>query len=79
MTETLLPYQQRVVDEKAELDQKLDALHASHDGPLFPRLTSAEQARMNLQAHYMARYSEILGERIAAFQRDAETAARSVA
>jgi len=43
------------------------------------RLTSAEQARMNLQAHYMARYSEILGERIAAFQRDAETAARSVA
>ena len=77
--ETLLPHQQRVVDEKAELDQKLDALHAFQDGPLFPRLTSAEQARMNLQAHYMARYSEILGERIAAFQRDVEQAARSVA
>ena len=44
----------------------MDALHAFQDGPLFPRLTSAEQARMNLQAHYMARYSEILGERIAA-------------
>lgn len=74
-----LPYQQRVVEEKDALDQKLDALHAFQDGPLFPRLTSTEQARMNLQAHYMARYSEILGERIAAFQRDAETAARGVA
>lgn len=74
-----LPYQQRVVEEKEDLDEKLDALHAFQDGPLFPRLTSAEQARMNLQAHYMARYSEILGERIAAFQRDGEAAARSVA
>jgi hypothetical protein len=74
-----LPYQQRVVEEKDDLDQKLDALHAFQDGPLFPRLTSAEQARLSLQAHYMSRYSEILGERIAAFQREAEHAARSVA
>lgn len=74
-----LPYQQRVVEEKDDLDRKLDALRAFQDGPLFPRLTGAEQARLNLQAHYMSRYSEILGERIAAFQREAETAARSVA
>lgn len=79
MSENLLPHQQRVVEEKAELDRRLSALHAFQDGPLFPRLTGAEQARMNLQAHYMARYSEILGERIAAFQGDVETAARSVA
>lgn len=64
----LQPHQQRVVDEKAELDKKATALSNfighSH---VFEKLDAAEQERLKEQCEVMWQYSEILGARIAAF------------
>jgi len=64
----LQPHQQRVVTEKAELDQKANALSAfiGHS-PIFDTLDLAEQERLKEQNDVMWQYSEILGARIAAF------------
>ena len=63
----LQPHQQRVVDEKIDLDTKLTALHVFMDTPLFRSLPEAEKARMRRQANAMRDYSRALGERIEAF------------
>jgi hypothetical protein len=60
-------YQQRVLDEKAQLDLRLERLTAAFDSPTFRGLPEAEQNRMQRQASVMKLYSEVLGERIAAF------------
>jgi|GEM_PF-1049726 len=72
---TLQPHQQRVVDEKAELDERLAKLRTFFDTAIFGGLDAAEQSRLRQQAHAMACYSAILGERIAAFASAAESAA----
>lgn len=62
------PHQQRVVDEKAELDDrmtKLDAFIAQN--PMFLKLDVDEQKRLTRQYRYMRDYSFVLGERISAF------------
>lgn len=66
------PHQQRVADEKSELDAKLNALmnfvRPSIAGDtLYDGLPRAEKARLSRQAAVMKEYSEILAERIAAF------------
>lgn len=61
------PHQQRVVDEKAELDEKLAKLVAFGITPLFASLPADEQGRLNRQHSLMEQYSAVLGERIAAF------------
>lgn len=63
----LQPHQQRVVDEKAELDEKLAKLKAFFDTDLFKSLDEDEQERMWRQSDHMDDYSSVLGERIAAF------------
>ena len=64
----LQPHQQRVVDEKAELDKKADALSEFIGrSPIFDTLDAAEQERLKEQNDVMWQYSEILGARIAAF------------
>ncbi|HEX5362344.1 MAG TPA: hypothetical protein VFW49_14855 [Fluviicoccus sp.] len=64
----LQPHQQRVVDEKTELDDRLQKLDAFIKGnPVFTSLAPEEQLRMVRQANAMSAYSEVLGERIAAF------------
>jgi hypothetical protein len=64
----LQPHQQRVVDEKTELDKKARALSQfiGHSD-IFAALDSAEQERLREQNDVMWLYSEILGARIAAF------------
>ena len=62
------PHQQRVVDEKAELDEKLTKLDAFGRTPLFASLPDDEQGRLNRQHSLMEQYSAVLGERIAAFE-----------
>lgn len=64
----LQPHQQRVVEEKAELDKKAKALSQfiGHS-PIFDTLDAAEQERLKEQNDVMWQYSEILGARIAAF------------
>lgn len=64
---SMQPHQQRVVDEKAELDAKIDKLTAFIDGPIFSGLPEAEQERLVRQLHHMGHYTAVLGERIAAF------------
>lgn len=62
------PHQQRVIDEKTELDKKAKALSEfiGHS-PTFEKLDPAEQERLREQNDIMWLYSEILGARIAAF------------
>ena len=61
------PHQQRVVDEKQELDEKIGKLMPFLMTSIFENLDEAEQERMIRQLHLMSGYSEVLGERIAAF------------
>jgi hypothetical protein len=72
------PHQQRVVDEKAELDErrmKLDQFLKSEKSPI---ITIEERNRMERQESAMAIYSAILGERINAFAPAAAAPAMTV-
>ena len=62
------PHQQRVIDEKNELDEKREKLSAfKASNPLYFQLPEAEQHRLSRQLAIMTEYSEVLGERIEAF------------
>lgn len=64
----LQPHQQRVIDEKSELDKKAMALSQFiGNSDIFQTLDAAEQERLREQNDVMWQYSTILGERIAAF------------
>lgn len=60
-------HQERVITEKADLDEKLEKLRAFFATPLFGGLDGAEQDRLSRQFSYMCSYSAVLEERIAAF------------
>ena len=60
-------YQQRVIYEKASLDEKIEALNRFVDSDKFDGLPNAERDRLERQFRVMTEYSKILGERIAAF------------
>ena len=61
------PFQQRVIEEKAELDDRLEKLDAFGRTDLFASLPDDEQRRLNLQHSLMEQYSAVLADRIAAF------------
>lgn len=64
----LQPHQQRVIDEKKELDRKAKALSLFiGTSPLFENIDPAEQERLKIQNDIMWQYSEVLGARIDAF------------
>lgn len=63
----MLPYQERVVAEKSELDERLAKLDAFGRTESFASLPSEEQGLLNRQHSVMEEYSRILGERIAVF------------
>jgi hypothetical protein len=65
----LLSHQERVVAEKAELDEKLAKLTAfiTTKNATFAALPQAEMERLIRQHGIMELYSRVLGERIAAF------------
>lgn len=67
---SILPHQQRVVDEKAELDTKLEKLIPFLSSDTCHALSFDERGRLKRQAEVMEMYSGILGARIAAFNRD---------
>lgn len=62
------PYQQRVVQEKSDLDEKLERLRVFIGTDEFDALDHAEQQRLEKQLWAMRDYSGILNERIAAFK-----------
>ena len=61
------PHQQRVVDEKSELDERRSKLLAFLNTDLFRSLDQAERDRLRTQHSVMGVYSEILHQRISAF------------
>ena len=64
----LKPHQQRVVEEKSDLDEKIAKLKDfTNNNPVFATLPEDEQARLTRQYDIMLAYSAVLGERIAAF------------
>lgn len=63
----LQPHQQRVVDEKKELDDKREKLLTFINGSVFRNLNQAEKDRLITQYGVMGIYSEILHQRIRAF------------
>lgn len=64
---SLQPHQQRVVDEKNEVSDRLSRLYAFFQGPIFPTLSEAERSRLRNQARFMDGYAAVLEERIQAF------------
>lgn len=63
----MLDYQQRVIDEKAELDERLERLSEFIGGEIYRDLDDAERLRLNRQRDAMNWYSRVLGQRIDAF------------
>jgi hypothetical protein len=61
------PHQQRVVDEKNELDSKLAKLNSFIGGEIFHSLPAEERIRLAKQAGIMKDYSDVLSERISVF------------
>jgi hypothetical protein len=61
------PHQERVVEEKKELDSKRDKLTEFIKGKLFDSLPSDEQERLIRQFRIMEQYSDVLAERIVHF------------
>lgn len=65
----MAPHQERVVQEKKELDEKATKLsNFIGANAMFATIDAAEQERMKEQCEIMWQYSEILGKRIAAFK-----------
>lgn len=61
-------FRKRVVEEKAELDKKAKALSDLIGlSDKFDDVNGDEQERLKAQYEIMGQYSEILGQRIAAF------------
>ena len=61
-------FQQRIVDEKEALSEKLDKLESFEGGPIYSKLPPAEQTRLTRQLLIMKLYEQVLSERIANFQ-----------
>lgn len=67
-TSDVEPHQQRVIDEKNELDNKATMLSDFiGNNPLFGNLDAGEQERMKEQNDIMWQYSEVLANRISHF------------
>lgn len=64
------PHQQRVVSEKAELDEKIEKLHWFRHSAMYATLPESERSRLTRQYCHMKDYSNVLGERIAAFPQE---------
>lgn len=60
-------HQERVVVEKSELDAKIEKLDTFRHGDIYHTLSVAERDRLTRQYAHMKDYSNVLGERIAAF------------
>ena len=61
-------YQSRVVEERSELDKKIDALEHFIAGAIYKKLDDEEQTRLRRQLTIMKAYQEILAERVKNFK-----------
>jgi len=60
-------YQERVLNEKDELDTKIHKLRLFFSSDIFRELSFDEQSRLSIQLGLMQQYSNILQERINAW------------
>ncbi len=60
-------YQQRVIDERADLCRKLEKLDAFMAGPVYEGLPLNEKNRLTVQRGFMIGYAEVLRQRIEDF------------
>lgn len=60
----LLPHEERLLKESAELTTRLNALTAFINTPVFAALSAREQALLLMQAHCMAGYADVLVKRL---------------
>ncbi|MBE8577957.1 crAss001_48 related protein [Vibrio sp. OPT18] len=63
MTKSIPEYQQRVMDERAQLSSRVIALGAFLGGEVFNGLNRTEKRLLRDQLKYMRRYLEVLDER----------------
>jgi hypothetical protein len=63
----LLPHQQRVVDERSELIDKITKLHAFFKTSTFEDLEQEDQNLLNEQSQIMMNYADVLFQRINRF------------
>jgi hypothetical protein len=63
----MMLHQSRVLDEKRDLDERLQKLVAFIGTPTWLSLDRQERDRLSWQRHHMEGYSRILHERIEAF------------
>lgn len=61
------PHQQRVIEEKGQLSERLDKLETFVGGAIYSSLPAPEQSRLSRQLLIMQLYEQVLSERIAAF------------
>lgn len=66
-TQALQPHQERVVEEKTALEDKIGKLETFIEGPIHSTLLEDEQKRLAVQLHHMKEYATVLGHRISAF------------
>lgn len=58
------PYQQRVIDERESLQEKVEKLALFVNSPACLDLANAERVRLDRQLRLMREYSAVLAERI---------------
>ena len=63
----LKPYQERVIDEKQELDDRIEKLRTFFNTDTFQALQDRDKYLLVQQSGAMATLSRILGDRIARF------------
>lgn len=63
-------FQQRVIDEKTELDEKRQKLSEFFDNDKFNELEASAKDLLETQYYHMSKYSETLGERIKLFNQE---------
>lgn len=67
----MLPHQERVVTEEAELAEKIQKLDTFLDGAMFKTLSENHQRLLNEQYRHMVRYRLVLEQRIRMFRENA--------
>lgn len=68
--ETNIPYQNRLLFEKIDLDEKLEKLYVFTNSEKYNTLDKDEQLRLQKQMIAMYNYSVVLGERLDALGLD---------
>ncbi len=64
----LEPHQYRLLNERADLRDRLERLLEFIHCPAFPCVDPAEQKRLRLQADHMGEYLNVLNERVEAIE-----------